>query len=63
MTGDHRIDSYAVRETVADARREAARAQARLAEAAVCYADARVAEETAAAAASGVPRIERAETG
>jgi Domain of unknown function (DUF222) len=63
MTGDHRNDGCAARESVADARREAARAQARLAEAAVCYADARVAEEAAAAAASGVPRIERAKPG
>jgi Domain of unknown function (DUF222) len=63
MTGDHRNDSCTARETVADARREAARAQARLAEAAMCYADARVAEETAAAAASALPRIERAKPG
>jgi hypothetical protein len=63
MTGDHRNDSCAARETVADARREAAKAQALLAEAAMCYADTRIAEETAAAATSGLPRIERAKPG
>jgi hypothetical protein len=47
MTGDHRDDSCAAHEAVAEARREAARAQARLAGAAVRYADARIAEETA----------------
>jgi hypothetical protein len=45
MTGDNQYDRCTARETVADARRQAARAQAQLAEAAVCYADARIAEE------------------
>jgi hypothetical protein len=48
---------------VADARREAAAALARLAGAAVRYADARIADETAAAATSGLPRIRRAKPG
>ena len=56
MTGDNqrndRGNVFIARDAVADVRREAARAQARLAAAAVCYADARIAEETAAAAAS-----------
>ena len=55
MTGDGQDDaqtggqqdSSAAREAVADARREAAAAAARLAEAAVRYADARIADETA----------------
>ena len=45
-------DGSAAREAVADARREAAAALARLAEAAVRYADARIAEETSDAPAS-----------
>jgi Domain of unknown function (DUF222) len=63
MTGDHRGDSCAAHEAVTEARREAARAQARLAGAAVRYADARIAEETAAFASSGLPRIKRAKPG
>ena len=56
MTGDDKdTTSDARREAVADARREASRAQARLAEAAVRYADARIAEETAAA--PDLPRL------
>jgi len=44
--GEGQHDSSAAREAVADARREAAAALARLAEPAVCYADLRIAEET-----------------
>ena len=46
MTGDHHDDCSAAREAVSDARREAAAAMARLAEAAVAYADVRIADET-----------------
>ena len=60
MTGDNRGDAAAAREAVADARREAAAALARLAGATVRYADARFAETTAAAAS---PRIQRAKPG
>ncbi|HTF39927.1 MAG TPA: hypothetical protein VK754_04950, partial [Propionibacteriaceae bacterium] len=60
MPGDNRGDSAAAHEAVADARREAAAALARLAGAAVRYADARITEETAAAKTSGSPRIKRA---
>jgi Domain of unknown function (DUF222) len=63
MTGDNRGDTAAAHEAVADARREAAAALARLAGAAVRYADARITEETAAAATSGLPRIKRAKPG
>ena len=56
MTGDDQDggqhDSSTFREAVADARREAAAALARLAEAAVRYADLRIAEETSEAPAS-----------
>jgi hypothetical protein len=48
---------------VKDARREAAAALARLAGAAVRYADARITEETAVAATSGLPPIKRAKPG
>jgi hypothetical protein len=44
------------REAVADARREAARAQARLAEAAVRYANSRIADDTAAGVGSDKPQ-------
>jgi hypothetical protein len=54
MTGDDYDDSAAA--AVKDARGEAAVAVARLAEAAVRYADTRTAEDTAAAALSGSPR-------
>lgn len=60
MSGDNRGDTATFREALADARREAAAALAQLAGAAVRYADARIAEETAAAATSGLPRIKRA---
>ena len=63
MTGDDRGNTATAHEAVADARREAATALARLAGAAVRYADARIAEETAAATASGLPRIKRAKPG
>lgn len=43
MTGDGRDATFEARETVADARREAAAAMARLAKAAVQYADRRIA--------------------
>ena len=55
MTGDQH-DSRAAREAVADARREAARAQARLAEAAVRYADCRIADDSAAGVGSEAPQ-------
>ena len=56
--GDGQHDCSTAREAVADARREAAAAAARLAEAAVRYADLRIAEETgdAPASASAGPR-------
>jgi hypothetical protein len=63
MTGDNRGDTATAHEAVADARREAAAAMARLAGAAVRYADARITEETAAAATSGLPRVKRAKPG
>ncbi|HWJ53517.1 MAG TPA: DUF222 domain-containing protein [Propionibacteriaceae bacterium] len=48
MTGDDHNNTTTAREAVADARRVAAAAQAQLAEAAVRYADLRLAEDTAA---------------
>jgi hypothetical protein len=60
MTGEHH-DSRAARQAVADARREAARAQARLAEAAVRYADCRIADDTTAGVGSG--KSQRAKPG
>ena len=47
MTGDDRDESSTLSDAVKDARREAAAAVARLAEAAMRYADARIAEATA----------------
>ena len=61
MTGDDQDDTSAAREAVADARRDAAMAQARLAEAAVRYADARIAGDIAAGVGSG--RRSRAKPG
>ena len=61
MTGDERDDTSAAREAVADARRDAAMAQARLAEASVRYADARIAGDVAAGVGSG--RRSRAKPG
>jgi hypothetical protein len=63
MTGNDRGETAAAHEAVANARREAAAALARLAGAAVRYADARITEETAAVATSGLPRIKRAKPG
>jgi hypothetical protein len=63
MTGNNRGETAAAHEAVADARREAAAALARLAGAAVRYADARITEETAAVATAGLPRIKRAKPG
>ena len=48
MTGDDQDDTSPARLAVVDARRDAAMAQARLADAAVRYADARIAGDTAA---------------
>jgi hypothetical protein len=59
MTGDDRGDTATAHDAVVNVRREAAAALARLADAAVGYADARIAEETAAASTSGLPRIKR----
>jgi hypothetical protein len=53
MTGDDHDDTLVARDAVVDARREAAAALARLAEAAVHYADARLADDTAAGIGSG----------
>ena len=61
MTGEDKDDTLAAWEAVADARRDAAMAQARLAEAAVRYADARVVGDTAAGVGSG--RRSRAKPG
>jgi hypothetical protein len=61
MTGDHRQTAAAAGDAVEDARRDAARAQARLAGAAVRYADERIAE--AAAAGSALARLNRAKRG
>ena len=72
MTGDDQDDDQngdqhdnaATWEAVADARREAAAAAARLAEAAVRYADARIADETTATPTSRLSwRPDKAETG
>ena len=62
MTGDDRGDTATAHDAVVDSRREAAAALARLAGAAVRYADVRIAEETAAPT-SGSPRIKRAKPG
>jgi hypothetical protein len=61
MTGDDRQNSATARDAVQDARREAAQAQARLAIAALRYADARIAEATAAG--SGLARVSRPKPG
>ena len=53
MTGDDQDDTSLAREAVVVARRDAAVAQARLAEAAVRYADARIAGDIAAGVGSG----------
>jgi hypothetical protein len=56
MMGDHSNSTAMARAAVADARREAARAQARLAEALVRYADCRIAEAQADSHACGPGR-------
>ena len=56
MKGDHHNSTALARAAVADARREAAAAMARLAEAAVRYADCRIAEDTAAGVGSKKPQ-------
>ena len=61
MTGDDQDDTSPAREAVVVARRDAAMAQARLAEAAVRYADARIAGDIAAGVGSG--RRSRAKPG
>jgi hypothetical protein len=61
MTGDDRQTATKARNAVANARRDAARAQARLAGAALRYADERIAETTVAS--SGLPRLDRAKPG
>jgi Domain of unknown function (DUF222) len=53
MTGDNHDDCSTARDAVADARREAAAAMAQLAEAAVRYADCRIADDAAAGIGSG----------
>jgi hypothetical protein len=63
VTGDDQAHSSTFRDAVKDARREAAAAQARLAEAAVHYADIRIAEDAAAASGSGSGRLKRAKPG
>jgi Domain of unknown function (DUF222) len=63
MTGDDQADSFTLCDAVKDARREAAAALARPAEAAVRYADSRIAEDTAAASGSGPERLRRATPG
>jgi Domain of unknown function (DUF222) len=63
MTGDEYDNTHRVRDAVADARRDAAAAMARLAEAAVRYADARIADDTAAANTSALPKRKRAKPG
>jgi len=61
MAGDDQDDTWAAREAVVVARRDAAMAQARLAEASVRYADARMAGDIAAGVGSG--RRSRAKPG
>ena len=63
MTGDDQADSSTLCHAVKEARREAASALARLAEAAMRYADCRIAEDTAAASGSGSGRLKRAKPG
>jgi hypothetical protein len=61
MTGNDGQTAAPARDAVQNARRDAARAQARLAGAAVRYADERIAEATAAG--SGLARLNRAKPG
>jgi hypothetical protein len=62
MTGDDRQNAGTVCDAVENARRDAARAQARLAGATLRYADERIAEAVAAAG-SGAARLNRAKPG
>ena len=57
MTEDHHNATAVARVAVADARREAAKAMARLAEAAVRYADCRIGDDTAAGVGSEKPPL------
>ena len=61
MTGDDQNDSSTLRDAVKDARRDAAAALARLAEAAVRYADSRIAEEAGSTAGSSLGRAKPGE--
>ena len=63
MIGENQNDNATARDAVADARREAAKAPALLAEATVRYADARIAEETAAADQRSLGKPGRAKPG
>jgi Domain of unknown function (DUF222) len=63
MPGNARAESSTLCDAVKDARREAAAALARMAEAAVRYADSRIAEDIAAASGSGSGRLKRAKPG
>jgi Tfp pilus assembly protein PilX len=63
MSGDDQIDCSTARVAVEAARREAAAAMARLAEAAVRYAGCRLAEDTAAGASSGLSTRKQAKPG
>ncbi|HET8916357.1 MAG TPA: hypothetical protein VFM91_11685, partial [Propionibacteriaceae bacterium] len=63
MMGDDQADSSTLRDAVKEARRDAAAALARLAEAAVRYADSRIAEETADATGSSLGRLMRPKPG
>ena len=56
MTGDDQADTSRARERVVDVRRDAAAALGRLAEVAVAYADARIADDTAAGVGTGRTR-------
>ena len=63
MTGDDRDATFEAREAVSDARREAAAAMARLAEAAIQYADRRIAEDMAARVGFGARQHTRTKPG
>ena len=63
MTGDYQDHTCMARDTVADARREAAAASARLAEAAGRYADCRIADDNAAAAGANSVKRKRVKPG
>lgn len=63
MTGDDPDATFEAREAVSDARREAAAAMARLAEAAIQYADRRIAEDLAARVGFGARKHTRTKPG